>query len=454
MIELTRKQIHFIRSTIRQALGITSARRAPNVTVRATPIGLLIQSASDNVAIEHRVEGDFQPEVVTLPYEALQACEGKRNDQVSIQRDGDTISVEWLDGGIPQTAQYSHVDPIEVPESPTELTGIDREFIQAMAEVVATTDNESSRYALSCVRLRGSDGQIAATDGRQALMQSGFSFPWDDDILVPATKAFSSKAFGNATEVSIGHSDDWGSIQADNWTLHLKIEKDARFPNVDDQVPAVESATTTMTLSDTDAEFLTQASQKLPAASEFNAPVTVDLNGSVVIRAKGADQDVGTELVLSNSQRLGEEVRFNTNRDYLRRAASLGFRQIQLRTSEAPAFCRDDRRSYIWALLGKEGAITPDAKLTRIESPCDSPKPSPQRRTTIPMPNTKHPERTRPSEDKPASVLAKAEALRDSLSTALTDTRELIAAIKAKRKQNRLVETTLRSLKQLENIGA
>jgi hypothetical protein len=37
---------------------------------------------------------------------------------------------------------------------------------------------------------------------------------------------------------------------------------------------------------------------------------------------------------------------------------------------------------------------------------------------------------------------------------ALSDTRDLIASIKRNQKQNRLVETTLRSLKQLEHIGA
>ncbi|MCA8994713.1 MAG: hypothetical protein KDA88_22235 [Planctomycetaceae bacterium] len=454
MIELTRKQIHFIRSTLRQTLGITSAKKAPSVTLRATPVGLLIQSASDTVAIEHRIEGDFRPEVITLPYEALQSCEGKQNDNVGIQRDGDTITVQWLDGGIPQSAQYSHVEPVEIPESPAEFTAIDRAFIPAMVEAVATTDNESTRHALGCVRLRGSDGQIAATDRYQILTQSGFSFPWDNDVLVPAMKAFGSKAFRDAADVSIGRSDDWVSIQAGDWTLHLKIEKDARFPNVDEHVVAIDTATTTMNLADSDAEFLAQATRKLPAASEFNAPVTVDLNGSVAIRAKSADQEVGTELILSNSQRSGEELRFNTNRDYLRRAATLGFRQVHLQSAEAPAFCRDDRRAYIWALLGSDGAITPDAKLTRIESPSNSPTPTPRNRTTNPMPNSKRPTATRPKVDKPVSVLAKAEALRDSLTLALADTRDLISAIKARRKQNRLVETTLRSLKQLENIGA
>ena len=52
------------------------------------------------------------------------------------------------------------------------------------------------------------------------------------------------------------------------------------------------------------------------------------------------------------------------------------------------------------------------------------------------------------------SLLEQAETLRDSLSQALSDTRDLITAIKRNQKQNRLVETTLRSLKQLEHIGA
>lgn len=56
--------------------------------------------------------------------------------------------------------------------------------------------------------------------------------------------------------------------------------------------------------------------------------------------------------------------------------------------------------------------------------------------------------------DQTPSLLTQAEALRDSLNRALSDTRELIAAIKRNQKQNRLVETTLRSLKQLEHIGA
>ncbi|HCS52214.1 MAG TPA: hypothetical protein DIW81_11585 [Planctomycetaceae bacterium] len=49
--------------------------------------------------------------------------------------------------------------------------------------------------------------------------------------------------------------------------------------------------------------------------------------------------------------------------------------------------------------------------------------------------------------------LQAAEALRDSLKVTLTHTRELIAALKKRKKQSRLVESTLASLKQLQEVA-
>ena len=51
------------------------------------------------------------------------------------------------------------------------------------------------------------------------------------------------------------------------------------------------------------------------------------------------------------------------------------------------------------------------------------------------------------------SLIQQAETLRDTLTKALTETRDLISSLKRNQKQNRFVETTLRSLKQLEHIG-
>ena len=392
-------------------------------------------------------------------------CEGKQDDPVSFTRQDDTVIVQWTDKGIPQTRSFPATDAVEMPTNPTQFTHIEHRFLAAMANAVATTDGESTRYALNCVRLRGSDGQIAATDSSQALIETGFTFPWQDTVLIPASGAFAANVFSGADEVLIGRTEDWVSIQCDSLTLHLKIDKERRFPSIDLQIPTQGSAATTLVLADDDVDFLLTSTKRLPAVQECNAPVTVDLNGVVAVRAAEEDRSNPTELVLSNSRRIGEEMLFNTNRNFLNRAAELGFREIYLRNSEAPAYCQDDRRTYVWALLGAEGALHSDSQTTRICSPVTSNpqthKPGTQTVMTTTQPTTTRSAAPRPTasaanneSDATPSLLQQAEALRDSLSNALSDTRDLIGLIKRNQKQNRLVETTLRSLKQLEHIGA
>jgi hypothetical protein len=468
MIQLTRKHIRTLRTTIRQSLGISNARRAPTITFRAQPNELLIQAATDKVAIECRLPGNYQPECFAIPYEALSAVEGKQDDLVSLTRRDDIVVLQWADAGIPQSLQFPASDAMEMPPIPDNFITIDRQFLSAMAEAVATTDQESTRFALNCIRLRGSDGQIAATDSAQALIQTGFTFPWDDEILVTGSGAFASSDFAEAGELRIGRSTDWVTLQANSRTLHLRIEKERRFPNIDLQIPTNGSAATTLSLSEDDIDFLLTSAKRLPGASEPNSPVTVELNGVVAIRAVAEDQSNPTELVLSNSRRIGDELRFNTDRKFLTRAAELGFRDIQLRSNEAPAYCQDGRRAYVWALLDESGILHSNGNTTRISSPVTSISKTTQTRTTTSM-TTVQPTTTRPAAAQPTvrpaataatepeptpGLLAQAEILRDSLSQALSDTRDLIIAIKRNQKQNRLVETTLRSLKQLEHIGA
>lgn len=178
-----------------------------------------------------------------------------------------------------------------------------------------------------------------------------------------------AKAIRAAVQVLLGRSTDWIFIRADEWTVALQIEKDRRFPAIEAHIPEVSSASTTMVLAETDAAFLDQAAQRLPGAGEMNSPVTLDLNGAVVVRAKSGEQSSVTDLVLRNSWRQGDELKVSSNREYVRRAIQLGFRELHFRDADAPAFCRDDHRTYFWAVLGKEAVLKPDATATRIESP-------------------------------------------------------------------------------------
>ena len=212
--------------------------------------------------------------------------------------------------------------------------------------------------------------------------------------------------------------------------------------------------------------FLTKAVKRLPGSDDYNSPVTVDLNGDVVIRAKGEEQSAPTELILTNSSRSGEGIRFNTNREFLARAMKLGFRDVRLTSVEALAFCCDENRQYLWMLLGKDGALKSDPNAVRIESPAGSsvsPIPKPNReQSTMPQTKTNQNGRSRnnnneTSTDSQAGVEAlieQAETVKASLRETLTNTTELISALKKHRKQTKLVRSTLASLRQLQSIDA
>ena len=483
MIQLSRNVLRTIRRKFRHALGVTSSKRAPAITLRLTSGQLLIQSVSDNVAIEFRTPYDVSTTAseccLTVPQHVLRQCEGRGSDLVSFVRRDDQIIAQWVDDGIPQTVSFTASDPVEMPQTPHEYFPIEQRFLSAMAEACKTTLKESTRFALDCVQLRGQEGQIHASDSYQALIQTGFQFPWSDTILVAAPPAFDSPDFSSAERAEIGQTDDWFYIRIEQQTICLRIEKERRFPNLDLTVPTSSSAASTLQLSASDAEFLISCVNRLPGADQNHAPVTVELNGVVAIRAADEERRSPVELVLTQSRRAGDEIRFQTNRDYLSRAAQLGFHELHLRNSEAPAFCKDDHRTYLWALLDEEGSIPADDQMQRISSPVaettvtETTKPE---RPKFPM-STRHisnrsqathhandvsetlknnsPPTTKDPSDSEStpSLIQQAENLRDTLTKALTETRELISSLKRNQKQNRLVETTLRSLKQLEHIA-
>lgn len=478
VIELNRKQVHLIRSTIRRAVGAASTRRALNVTFQGFVDRLLIRVLADHLAIEFRIVGTFAPCCFAIPFEALTKCQGDHDDAVHLVKTDDLVTLNWIDAGIPQSVQYETTEPISMPESPSELVTIDRQFLSAMADACDTTDGNSTRYALNCVRLRGVDGQIAATDGRQALIQSGFEFPWADEVLIPAINAFATKAIRQSQNVSIGRTPDRLAVLADTWTLMIKIEKDRRFPAIESQVPDVSAAATKLVLSEGDAEFLVRAASRLPGAQDAHSPVTLDLNGAVVVRAKSNAQTTSTELVLRNSHRVGEEVKVSTDRGFLKRAVQLGFHEIHFRDIDAPAFCRTDRRAYLWALLGKDAVLKPSTSSTRIESPIadqttdsnrtnSSKVPSRSRESPRPPRNridmTKsHTEgirslpsgKTRAEAKSVTELIEDGEALRVVLRDALTKFTELIRGLKRQRHHSQLMRTALKSLRAVQAIDS
>src|SRR5260370_26795830 len=99
----------------------------------------------------------------------------------------DRTIARYHDPVIPQVREYAGhpLDTLPViPELPASWSTCSPDLLNALAEAAATACEENTRYALNCVALRGSGGEVVGTDGRQILILGGFRLPWSGEVLV------------------------------------------------------------------------------------------------------------------------------------------------------------------------------------------------------------------------------------------------------------------------------
>jgi hypothetical protein len=314
---------------------------------------------------------------------------------------------------------------------------------------------------------------VIGTDGRQLLLQKGFAFPWKEDLLIPAAPVFGCAELPRDAPASVGRTDTHVCVGVGPWTLHLALDKDSRFPQVERAVPPLAGVVTTCRLSPDDARFLVKALPRLPVQGDEHEPVTVDLNGQPVVRARGEGQERSTELVLSRSEVTGPPVRFVTNRLYLARAAQLGFPTLEITKPTVPIVGRDQRRTYVWVPLDPKTALSPSADAVRICSDGkEAADPLPQSDRRLPL-VTKPPnhgngappgpaparasaptrEETTPSGIGIGALIAEAQALKEALRDGYERANRLHAALKRHGKQTEMLRSALTSLRQLQGLG-
>jgi hypothetical protein len=483
MITITRRQARGLRGIFRRSvLGISHRGIIPPLVLRAEGTQLRVQYQYKPVLAVECVEPreNEADETIALPLDALADFEGRAESQVVLEAVApDRTVARWEDRGIPQSRDYTIpalTTPEALPDLPASWADMPCALLDALAEAGRTTTDDTARYALNCIQLRGERHEIVATDGRQLLVSGGFSFPWTGDVLVRQVPAFGSRELPRDQPLSIGKTDTHVVLRAGSWTFFLEIQTDVRFPRVDQVIPDAQATATRLYLEATDATFLAQALERLPGADEQYSPVTLDCNGRVVIRATGVDQSQPTELILSRSQYTGDPVRLNTNRTFLARAFRLGFTEFEIVDAQSPIVCRDRNRVYGWQPLSEESALEPSEGVIRIESAsqatptaisADGP-PTPVR-TTVSH-RTRPTRVTSPTADQvssngstnghtatespiPASLAALVQEAM-TLHEALTDTRaragRLVVALRRYRKRERLMSSALESLKQLK----
>jgi hypothetical protein len=226
-------------------------------------------------------------------------------------------------------------------------------------------------------------------------------------------------------------------------------------------------------------------------AIDLSALGRLTIGAAVCVRAREAGPGRTTELALAGSAALGKPLRVCLDRRHLLRSLELGFREIAFADADRPALCRDGRRVFAWVLLDAKMALPPGPDDLRIAStagggPAAPPAPpsdpetqtpavaegdsapaaaapppvQPERRitpVTTPHSNGGPGDAGRPAERPEAggydALLEEAFALQDALRAGLARCGRLLAALKQQRRQARLVQATLASLRQLQPPG-
>jgi len=472
LITMTRSKVRQVRLVFRRALRLNGRDAGPCIVLAAGPDGLRVQAQNSQAAVQYHAPGEFPPERICVPFSLLADCEGTNAEPVAVELDRNgSVTAQWTDNQIPQLLRYdSAAGKVPVfPAVPAAMAENDVRLWRALADAMDTTDTDSVRLATNCVQLRSNGAKIVATDGRQLLVQKGFNFSWEGDVLVPRNRLFGCKELASEGPLRIGLSEDWLTLQTGPWTFHLAVSKESRFPKTEDFVQRPDMAIARLQLAPSDAAFLADALQRLPCGEDdLNHAVTVDLNGQVVVRAQANGSRAPTELVLSRSTSSGENLRFVTDRNYLARALKLGFCDVCLYGTESPVQAFGDDRAYIWAPLSQDGAIKPNNKAVRIasddgQSPPCSTEPSPPIRRVTAMSRSTRPQNPIADENENGNgqpdaagsldAIEKAEALRSTLRAALGQISELISALKQQKKTTRSVQSALATLRQLGQVA-
>jgi hypothetical protein len=468
--------------------------------------GLRLRCCTPDMGVELLHPGAHLADTVCLPFSALADIEGAEGSPVTLRRiDPNEAEANWQHRGVPQTRRYALPQETQAfPVLPQKFASNPPGLLAALDDAMQAAAKVPSKFALDHVQLKGSGGEIVGTDSRQVLCQSGFSFPWSENVLIPRFGRIASKEFLGLASVGVGKTATHVVLQVRPWTFCFRINKDGRFAPVDDIMPQKAPATR-LRLDAQDVATLIRALPEMPGSEDGEACITVDLNGHAAIRARASGEKAATELLLNRSVIEGKPVRFCIDRNWLRRAGQLDFDTLGVFSPDRPVLCESENRKYLAMVLSSKCAIASSPDDVRVNSASDekaevkpptaegpaaeleaiAPHPEPispakeENRTMNEQDNgaaqaaaapAKHGRSLPPARETSASKgesnnlevpsPAKSNRLEDDAVAIQKDLRALthrlgqvIRDIRKQRRQHRLVKSTLASIQQLQQVA-
>lgn len=461
MIEIPRALVRQFRAVLRKSVVAADPRGpCPLVLIQSGRAGLYLSCSQGDVAVRHHSPGLRMPHRLALPLTAFAELEGRSNGTVVLEKTGPfQVRASWQEGETARSRDFDTADADSCP-SPLEPAAnsvqVPNRVPRALAEAARTTCREVGRFSLSRILLRGSDGSIVATDGRQLLIQTGFGFPWKDALLIPSLPVFDSKELPAEEPIRVGLAGEHVTLEVGSWLFRLKAEPATRYPDVNQAIPSTRGITARLQIDPQDGEALVTALSRLPKSRGSLGQVTLDLADRVVVRSS-EETEPALEVVLGRSTLRGKPIRLATHPRYLMRAVQLGFTEVLLSSPDRPLLCRDKARTYLWMPLTAPDPAAPVVQpVSTIVLSNPKAELEPNRRSPVmPLNNGKptedHREPTHVQEEF-ADPIVEAEALRSQLQEAVSRTTRLLTALKHERRRNRAVEAAVASLRRLRNL--
>lgn len=384
------------------------------ILVRLTKNGLCMHARKEPFAILYRQPGHTGKGVFAFPASILGLIEGRTDEmvEISLQRP-DQAQARWTERGIPKSIEIPLLDPGIVPvppDLPKEFMPLPMQFVPALHEACCTAATQDTKYGVSKVLLSGKNGAIVGTDTRQLLVQGGYRFPFEEDVLIPRTDVFGLEPLQRYQEVGIGKTNTHVAIAIGPWTLVFAIDQESRFPDAKSIIPRPSSSETRLKLHPNDAQrFLDNLTRRIKGAAASEQAVTLDLTEAPCLRFEMGEMVV--EVALAESEIVGERVRICLNLAQFLRALELRFLEFELRGPDKPIVTRDGERSFVSMPLPAHAALMPRP----------GPEPVPARtepaQALVPIAPIAIPsgERLQPHPAIPINILGEAEGLKEGL---------------------------------------
>jgi hypothetical protein len=238
LLTITRLLARQLRAVFRRAgIGRAYGGYGQRALLLADQDTLRIRGTSGSAAVEYQAAHQGGPIEALLPLDLLVACEGSKPDPVQLDFSvSGKVSASWTDKQVPLVLEFDVDAPTDetppFPFRPSSFATNEPDLWKALREAAASTDLSPTSFALNCIQFRGSEGQVVATDGHQALVQSGFTFPWTKNVLVPTSNVFGCRELPSDQPVYVGRTEDWITFRIGPWSINLQVEKKGHFPDV------------------------------------------------------------------------------------------------------------------------------------------------------------------------------------------------------------------------------